>query len=217
MRKFSTVFIVIGLLAIVAILGLVAGWWGSKPPGKVESGSEASAGQSSSAEQTQAETNNYHPPARRPHTNRTDRASATATNLVANWEDRIDAILTGEEPETEKAKKMIEMFPNLPPDAQEEVAHHISNLTTDDNYAPVAKFLTNTALPEAVLDVFTEDVLNRPNGIKLPALLDIARDPQHPKAGEAKDILELFLEEDLGTDWTRWQARLDKWLKDNPD
>ncbi len=65
--------------------------------------------------------------------------------------------------------------------------------------------------------MFTEDVLNRPNSVKLPLLLDLARDPQHPKASEAKDILELFLEEDYGNDWTKWQAKLDQWLKDNPD
>ena len=113
---------------------------------------------------------------------------------------------------------MIQMFPLLPtPEAQEEIAHHISNLTPDENYGPLASFLTNSTLPEAVLDVFTEDVLNRPNSVKLPLLLDIARDPNHPKAGEAKDILELFLEDDYGTDWTKWQARLDQWLKDNPD
>ena len=216
MRKFSTVLVVIGLIATIAILGLVAGWWGgSKPPVKPDAGPDVSS-QNLTAETRPARTDS-NPLPHPVRTNKHVTASSSSPNVITNWEDRIDAILTGEEPETEKAKKMIEMFPNLPPDAQEEVAHHISNLTTDDNYAPVAKFLTNNALPEAVLDVFTEDVLNRPNSIKLPALLDIARDPQHPKAGEAKDILELFLEEDFGTDWTRWQARLDQWLKDNPD
>ena len=217
MRKFSTVLIILGLIATIAILGLVAGWWGgSKPPANPNSGPEASSHPSSSEEPKKSQPKAPNP-AVYPRTNRQATASSFTPNVITNWEDRVDAILTGEEPESEKAKKMIEMFPNLPTDAQEEVAHHISNLTTDENYAPIAKFLTNTALPEAVLDVFTEDVLNRPNGIKLPALLDIARDPQHPKAAEAKDILELFLEEDFGTDWTRWQAKLDQWLKDNPD
>ena len=216
MRKFSTVLIILGLIATIAILGLVAGWWGgSKPSLGPNSETEASARPAPSQER-KSQPKAPNPPVH-PRTNRQATASSFAPNVITNWEDRVDAILTGEDPESEKAKKMIEMFPNLPPDAQEEVAHHISNLTTDENYAPIAKFLTNTALPEAVLDVFTEDVLNRPNGIKLPALLDIARDPQHPKAAEAKDILELFLEEDFGTDWTRWQAKLDQWLKDNPD
>lgn len=157
---------------------------------------------------------------REPHTPVTPRVTprpvVTNANYMTNWEDKLDAILTSEKPDPEKAKEMIEMFPHLSPDAQEEIAHHISNLTPDENYS-LGQFLTNSALPEAVLDVFTEDVLNRPNAIKLPLLLDVARDPQHPKAGEAKDILELFLEEDFGTDWTKWQAKLGQWLKDNPD
>jgi len=43
------------------------------------------------------------------------------------------------------------------------------------------------------------------------------KNSQNPKAGEAKDLLELFLEEDYGTDWNKWQAKMQQWLKDNPD
>jgi hypothetical protein len=87
----------------------------------------------------------------------------------------------------------------------------------DENYAALAGYLADAKLPEDVLDVLMADVLNRPNSLKLPALLEVARDPQHPKAGEAKDLLELFLEEDYGTDWNLWQTKTDEWLKANPD
>jgi hypothetical protein len=137
--------------------------------------------------------------------------------LVADWDDKINDILSPEGDEKEKSKKLIELFPQLPPDGQEEVAHHLSNLVADEDYAPLANFVTNSTLPEAVLDVFVEDVFNRPNAIKLPLLLDIAQDPQHPRASEAKDVLELFLEEDFGNDWTKWHGKMDQWLKDNPD
>jgi hypothetical protein len=141
---------------------------------------------------------------------------ATNTAFMTNWEEKLDTILSSDKLDPDKAKEMIDMFPKLSPEAQEEIAHHISNLTPDENYS-LGQFLTNSALPEAVLDVFTEDVLNRPNSIKLPLLLEVAKDPNHPKASESKDILELFLENDYGNDWTAWQASLDKWLKDNPD
>jgi hypothetical protein len=143
--------------------------------------------------------------------------TAKVMPLVPDWDDKINDILGPEGDEKEKSKKLIELFPQLPPDGQEEVAHHLSNLVADEDYAPLASFVTNSALPEAVLDVFVEDVFNRPNTIKLPLLLDIAQDPQHPRASEAKDVLELFLEEDFGNDWTRWHAKMDQWLKDNPD
>jgi hypothetical protein len=117
----------------------------------------------------------------------------------------------------DKARQMLEMFPQLPADGQEEVARHLSNLVPDRDYGAMRAFLTNASLPAAVLDVLLGDVLNRPNSLKLPALLEVARTPEHPKAGEAKDFLELFLEEDYGNDWEKWQAKMDEWLKANPD
>ena len=83
--------------------------------------------------------------------------------------------------------------------------------------APLGKLLTDSKLPEEVLDVLIVDVLNRPNSLKLPLLLEVARDTQHPKAAEAKDLLELYLEEDYGSDWNKWQAKMEQWLKENPD
>jgi hypothetical protein len=59
--------------------------------------------------------------------------------------------------------------------------------------------------------------LNRPNKLKLPVLVEVARDPANPKAGEAKDLLELYLEEDYGADWNIWVQKVEQWLKDNPD
>ena len=88
---------------------------------------------------------------------------------------------------------------------------------SDQDYAPLGKLLTDSNLPEPVLDVLIVDVLNRPNSLKLPLLLEVARDAQHPKAGEAKDLMELYLEEDHGADWTKWQTKMEQWLKENPD
>jgi|KBSMisStaDraftv2_1062788.scaffolds.fasta_scaffold514874_1 hypothetical protein len=140
-----------------------------------------------------------------------------APGQMADWDEKVSDVLGAEGDEKDKAKKLVDLFPHLPPEGQEEVAHHLSNLVADEDYAPLSNFVTNSALPEAVLDVFVEDVFNRPNAIKLPVLLDIAQDPQHPRASEAKDVLELFLEEDFGSDWTKWHAKMEKWLKDNPD
>jgi hypothetical protein len=109
------------------------------------------------------------------------------------------------------------MFPHLPPDGQAEIARHLSNLTPDSDYAGLGDYLKNPKMPEAVLDVLLADVLNRPGTLKLPMLLDIARQSDHPKAGEARELLELFLEEDHGKDWAGWETKMQQWLKDNPD
>ena len=144
-------------------------------------------------------------------------ASSAVTNLVAAWEDKVDEILDSDSPDPDKARQMLAMFPTLPGDGQEEVARHLSNLVPDQDFGLMRAYLTNADLPEDVLDVLLDDVLNRPNSLKLPALLEVARSAQHPKAAEAKDFLELFLEEDYGADWARWQAGMEAWLKENPD
>jgi|ERR1041385_3098002 hypothetical protein len=227
MSKFSKIFAVFGLIVVVVGFGLVVGWWGTSrtpsgpiatanDPSQMASGATGSAPANPSVDLTQK-----NPVARTNPviSSRPTPVPQPATNTVGipNWEEKIDAILTSEIPDNEKAKKMLEMFPQLSPEAQEEVAHHLSNLVPDEEYAPLGNYLTNAALSEAVLDVLLEDVFNRPNSVKLPLLLDIARNPQHPKASESKDVLELFLEEDYGNDWSKWQAKMDQWLKENPD
>src|SRR5215831_18167077 len=75
---------------------------------------------------------------------------STTPGLVADWDEKVNDILGPEGDEKEKAKKLIDLFPHLPPDGQEEVAHHLSNLVADEDYAPLATFVTNSTLPEAV-------------------------------------------------------------------
>jgi hypothetical protein len=116
-----------------------------------------------------------------------------------------------------KARQMLEMFPRLPEAGQVEVAKHLSNLVSDQDYGQLSQLLANPRLPQEVLDTLMADALNRPNSLKLPALLEVARTPQHPKAGDAKEVLGFFLETDYGDDWQKWQDKVQTWLKDNPD
>ncbi|HVV00947.1 MAG TPA: hypothetical protein VHH88_06265 [Verrucomicrobiae bacterium] len=229
---------ILAVVIVVVIIGVAVGWWGSaRPkPGPLAPVSEhaTTSGRSASAKA------NAGPPQHslKESTFRTHRPSAShviarnagatsatngragmvSTNFIPNWEDKVDEILVSTDTEDiDKVKQMAAMFPNLSPDAQEEVAHHLSNLTPDEDYTPLAQFLTNSTLSADVLDVFFEDVLNRPNSIKLPLLLQIAEEPKHPDAAEAKDVLALFLENDYGNDWPTWQTQLQQWLHDNPD
>jgi hypothetical protein len=139
------------------------------------------------------------------------------SDLITNWEDRVEEVLSSDVSEAEKAKKLFAMFPRLPEDGQVEVAQHLSNLVANPDYAPLGQMLTNSSMPEAVLDVLMSDVLNRPNSVKLPLLLSVARNDSHAKASEAKDLLELYLEQDYANNWTQWQAQMEQWLKANPD
>jgi hypothetical protein len=143
--------------------------------------------------------------------------SDTDTNPLSDWESKVDEILSSTGSDADKAKQMVEMFPTLPPEGKEEVVRHLTNLLPDQDYGLMRSFLIDASLPENVLDFLLDDVLNRPNGLKLPALLEVARNAQHPKAAEAKNFLTLFIEEDYGSDWDKWQTGVDAWLKANPD
>jgi len=146
-----------------------------------------------------------------------DQVATNTTGSDTNWEDKIDEIVGSDEPDTNKVKELYALFPKLPPDGQEEAAQHLSNLVDDDAYGPLGEMLKNDKLSEGVLDELLADVLNRPNSLKLPLLLDLASDPNHAKRDEAKDLLELYLGEDYGTDWNSWGQHMTNWLQQNPD
>ncbi|MEI8041218.1 MAG: hypothetical protein WCL11_07410 [Verrucomicrobiota bacterium] len=144
-------------------------------------------------------------------------APAALTNLVSDWETNVDGILSSEGTTDDKARQMLEMFPRLPEAGQAEVAKHLSNLVSDEDYASLSQLLVNPQLTQDTLDTLMSDALNRPNSLKLPTLLEVARTTQHPKAGDAKEVLGFFLESDYGDDWAKWQEKLQEWLKENPD
>jgi len=224
MNRSAKILAIVGVIAGIVIIGTVVGWWGSRTP--KPGGGEPVVPRSNQSPMAKIETTTstnksprktYH---RIRHTNATPaQASSTTTNATAEWEDKVDAILTTEGKDSDKAKDLLQLFPTLPEDGKEEVAQHLSNLVADEDYAPLGKLFLDPTLPESVLDVLMADVLNRPNSVKLPTLLEVARNPQHPGASEAKDLLELFLDpdEDYGSDWNKWQAKMDQWLKENPD
>jgi len=143
--------------------------------------------------------------------------ASTNSNTDTNWEDKIDDIVGSDDADTNKVKQLFALFPTLPPDGQEEAVQHLSNLVDDDAYGPLGDLLKNAKLPEGVLDELLADVLNRPNNLKLPLLLDVASNPDHAKKDEARDLLELYLGEDYGSDWNAWNQHLTNWLQQNPD
>src|SRR5437867_4966494 len=218
MHRFAKVLWILGLAAAVLLIGVGIGWVATR---KTTADARTSERKSPSINPEVPTRVPFFSTNARPHralsSNKTPSPTATATNLITDWEDKLDDILGSEGQDTDKAKQMLAMFPRLPEDGQVEVAQHVSNLLPDQEYASLGKLLLDSKLPEAVLDVLIVDVLNRPNSLKLPLLLEVAREPQHPKAAEAKDLLELYLEEDYGTDWNKWQAKLEQWIKDNPD
>jgi len=148
-----------------------------------------------------------------------DATPPTTSNqgVLTNWDDMVDEILRDNSDLAEKARKMLALFPRMPEAGQAETAKHIANLIDNKDYPEFSRYLTNTATPSEVQDVIMMDVLNRPNSVKMPILLDVAETPNHPKAADALQTLQLFLDEDYGTNWAVWQEKTTAWVKDNPD
>jgi hypothetical protein len=138
---------------------------------------------------------------------------ATPRPLQA-WEQQIDDVLRSPADEAATAQILINMLPTLPPEGQEEAAQHISNLVLDEQYSRVLPLVKNANLPEEVLDVFVTDLMNRDDSTKLPALLEIAKIPNHPHHEEALTDLEIFLDEEFGNDWGKWDTAVKKYLKE---
>lgn len=132
---------------------------------------------------------------------------------LAEWETKIDTALRANLNETETAQLLINMLPSLPADGQAEAAQHISNLILDKDYGRVLPLVKNPNLPEPVLDVFVTDLMNRDDSVKLPALLEIAKQPNHPHHEEAATDLQIFLDGDFGNDWNKWDAAMKAYLK----
>ena len=143
--------------------------------------------------------------------------AVTDTNIIADWEQKIDDALASGKDESETAKTILGMFPKMPPEGQISVAQHIVNLLADEDFGSFAGNLTNSAVSTDVHEIIFADLLNRPNKIKLPMLLEVARNGKPEQVTEAKDFLEVFVGEDFGTDWNLWQTKVQEWLKENPD
>lgn len=132
---------------------------------------------------------------------------------VPVWETQIDNVLRSNVGEAQTAQILLNMLPTLPEDGQVEAANHIANLIPDANYNQVKPVLLNPNTSEDVLSVFFTDLMNRDDQTKLRTFLDIAKVPNHPFHEEALSDLEIYVGDDYGTDWTKWNAAVEKYLR----
>ena len=132
------------------------------------------------------------------------------------WEKQLDDVLLSDADANTKADKILGMIPNAPTNAQVELSQHLVNMVQDDHYDGTASLLTNAVTPAAVSTVLMNDLLNRNNTLKLPMLLAVARDDEHPLKDQAREMLELLIQADNGTNWDQWSSSIDTWLQNNP-
>jgi hypothetical protein len=141
---------------------------------------------------------------------------ARALNTVpseAAWSQAIDTVLRDNSDATEKSRRMLQMLPHLPPALQAEAAQHLVNFATDSTCENVVEPLLNTKTDHSAQAVLLIGLLQRADKIRLPALLQIARNPEHAKHPDALRYLHFLLESDDPADSAAWEARIESRLK----
>ncbi|MEP6662223.1 MAG: hypothetical protein ABJC04_01045 [Verrucomicrobiota bacterium] len=210
----------VGALVVAILLGLGIGWWVSRNP------RPAPSSVASSVPAPVPPSNNLNPKPMPEPTVAAPVTNALPPELLvekvdledpANWEDKLADVLGSDTEDGKKGEELLQLMGKVGAEAQTELAGHVINLVDDEHYAGIASYLTNSATSETVLEVFMADLYNRENSLKLPLMLTIAKDEKHPSHEEARDLLELYLEEDHGTDWAAWETKMKGWLKENPD
>ncbi len=112
------------------------------------------------------------------------------------------------------AQALITLLPGLTKDGQVEASQHIVNLLPDEAWsAKLNHIWRNPAFNEDVIDVFATDLMNRDDKVKLPAMLEAIRIPNHHFNEEAKTTMQVFLDEDFGDDVGKWETAMKAYLK----
>ncbi len=157
-------------------------------------------------------------PVQAKETTRTASAVPPPADSAENrWSTQMGAVLTSENSPTAKAITLLELFPNLPPQAQLEAAQHTSHLLADDYYGALGAQLTNAMITPAARRVIFADLLTRRPTVKLPWLVAVASADLEGESAEALALLKTVLREDYGTDWALWRERTAVWLTMHPE
>jgi len=134
---------------------------------------------------------------------------------VPDWHEKINGVLnaSGEAPAADTAEQLAQMLPSLPTEGQVEAALNVVALLQDSDYGLARDWLLQPTLPPPVMEVFFEDLLLRPNTLRLPLLAEVAAVPGHPRTVEAAQILGAQTGQDLGPGPVNWAPAIEQALR----
>ena len=123
------------------------------------------------------------------------------------WEARIRSVLAREKAtEAEKARGLLQLLPTISAEGAETCAEEAVKRLPNEEYRHAQSVVTNPGTYGLALGVLFADLMERPDNLRLPTLVTIARNATHPYASPAHDNLEFLLGQDYGSDWARWEA-----------
>ena len=142
---------------------------------------------------------------------------AVKPKATGAYKAKMELILGSNGTAEQKIHDLKEMLSTLDEAEAEAAVQDLTSRVRDEGYSFVKSLAVDPTLPEPVRDEFMVDMLNRPNSVKMPLLLEIARNPDHPDHESAFDSLEAFTGLKYGADWNGWEKGIQGWLKENPD
>jgi len=125
-------------------------------------------------------------------------AEGSAMPSVADWEQNLDDILTKDADSNTVVRDLVSAMPNLPPEGREEFISHAVNLCEDGQFSLIGRVYLDPSTSKEVADIIFNDLLNRPDEIKLPLLAKSVQSAGHPMNAESKEILEMYFDLEPG-------------------
>ena len=120
------------------------------------------------------------------------------------WQGLLNTILMQDIHVNEIANNVLVILPRLPLDGQLEAAQHLVNLSADEDYSKAESVYFSAGLHPNVRRIVFEDLMNRPNAIKLPLLVRTLKEYGHPMRNEALENLQVLTGRNEGNDPARW-------------
>lgn len=122
------------------------------------------------------------------------KAEAEAEKRVEAFDSLTDGWMEGKatrSPTMKDIEAFTESFRKVPNDRKDECIHRALNLIPDGNVMLLAGVLMDKGQPAEVVDAIFSDILNRDEGVKLPVLKEIIKDPKHKCWKDAAWILDV--------------------------
>jgi hypothetical protein len=204
--------ILIGVAVIAAIVALfVLSYQGPQEPTRTvaESAMRSEPAQTASAVNVDPMPSPYTAhtfPAFDPSETMTMQSGASAEPPSAPWENSIDQLLNSEAENEKVAAELAALLPSLPTEGRMEAVQHMVNLLEDQQYELAMRLLLDPSLHPDQREVIFTDVLDRPESVKLPALLSLLANPGHPLHEDARRMLRDAVGNDFGSDPAAWEA-----------
>ena len=133
-----------------------------------------------------------------------------------SWEDRLEKIISAEGDDQAIVRQLLSGLQRLPGEAQQEFIAHALNLCEDENYIVVEAVYFSPGATKEVCEEIFNDALNRPDEIKLPLLAKTMGQSVHPMFGEAREILEMYLDIETGSlPPAGWEAAVQQYLAED--